>query len=661
MFVIYLSLSVLALGGFMALVLMRSPRMASFAAAGSTVLGCSMLLAPIISVLLGGEPRSAFIEFGHPFFSWNLKMDALAAFFSFPISILSICAAIYGVGYLRHSERSQNTAVAWCWFNLLVASMILVVLAQNAVLFLLAWEATALTSFFLVAFEHDKEENRKAAWIYLIASHLGTACIIILFLLLGKEAGSYDFDRFHLASQHAGGFITALFLLSAIGFGTKAGFVPLHVWLPEAHPAAPSHVSALMSGVMIKAGIYGILRVLTFFPSFQIWWGWFFIILGISSGVIGVLYALAQHDLKRLLAYHSVENIGIISLGIGTGIMGICAQRDFIAVAGFAGALLHVLNHAVFKGLLFLGAGSVVHATGTRQIDALGGLLRKMPVTGATFLIGSMSISGLPPFNGFVSEFLIYSAAFAGLLTKISWLMGPAALVIVGLAFIGGLAAACFSKVFSILFLGFSRGKGLDAEEAGIWMRVPMIVLALLCASIAVCAPAIIGSLSSTIGMLGRLSSSAVAAQTSVLYYPLLIVVIATAAFVLLVGLIGLLRARLLRGRTVGETVTWDCGYVKPSASMQYTAASYAEPLITLFAPFLRRREKVEGISGYFPAHGEFVSHTPDLFRKHLFTPLFSFVENSFAKLAWIQPGVIQVYVLYIALTVIFLLLLEFI
>ena len=261
--------------------------------------------------------------------------------------------------------------------------MTLVLLARNAVLFLSAWELMAVSSFFLVTFEHERESVRSAGWIYLVATHLGTGFLLVLFILMGRETGSMDFTVWAAQGIHAPELAGMLFLLAVVGFGTKAGFMPFHVWLPEAHPAAPSHVSALMSGAMIKIGIYGLMRSLTFLGAPSIWWGWLLLFVGLASGVLGIIFALAQHDLKRLLAYSSVENIGLITAGLGLGLLGVSYNQPLISILGFGGALLHVLNHSLFKGLLFLAAGSVVHATGTRDTNRLGGLLKKMPWTGA--------------------------------------------------------------------------------------------------------------------------------------------------------------------------------------------------------------------------------------------------------------------------------------
>ena len=470
MFLVLLAVSILFLSGLLSLFLGRQARRATVVGVGGAVVGCLIGLVPTVSVLWTGRVETLRGAWQVPFGSFFVQMDALSAFFLLPILGLSIVAALYGGEYLMAYRSRKNLGSSWFFFNLLVASMVMVALARNAVLFLLAWELMSLASFFLVTFEDEKESVREAGWTYLVATHLGTAFLLVLFLVLGRQAGSLDFDRFLAASGSISPVAGVAFFLALIGFGTKAGFMPFHVWLPEAHPAAPSHVSALMSGVMIKTGIYGLLRTLTFLGHPESWWGWVLIGIGLASGLGGVLFALAQHDLKRLLAYHSVENIGIIALGLGTGVLGLALNQPALAVLGLAGGLLHVLNHALFKGLLFLGAGAVIHATGTRDIDHLGGLIRRMPWTAAMFLTGSVAICGLPPLNGFVSEFLIYVGAFAGIgLPGISvW----GAATIAGLAMIGGLAAACFTKAFGIVFLGEPRNdQARHGHEVGWAMR----------------------------------------------------------------------------------------------------------------------------------------------------------------------------------------------
>ncbi len=403
--------AVLLAGGLLALAAGKRARAASLVGAAGAVAGCGLALGQAAEALVGGQVVSFRAAWDVPLGSVYLVLDPLAAVFVAAIALVSGLAAIYGSLYLAHYEGRKNLGVSWLFFNVLVASMLLVVLARNGVFFLVCWEVMSLASFFLVLFEAERDGVCRAGWTYLVATHLGTAFLLALFAFLGRDAGSLDFDLFRATPDVA----NVAFLLAVAGFGTKAGFIPLHVWLPEAHPAAPSHVSAVMSGVMIKTGIYGLARTLTFLGPPPSWWGWVLVGIGASSGLLGVLFALAQHDLKRLLAYHSVENIGIITMGLGVGLLGVSYGSPAMMALGFAGGLLHVVNHAVFKSLLFLGAGAVRHATGTLEIDHLGGLLKRMPQTGFAFLVGAAAICGLPPLNGFVSEFLIYLGAFSGL------------------------------------------------------------------------------------------------------------------------------------------------------------------------------------------------------------------------------------------------------
>ena len=496
---ILFSITILCFSGLFSFISGKNPRFANIMGAGGTVLGCLIGLVPAASVLWTGQTRGFHRAWLIPFGSFSLQLDALSAFFLFTILILSAVAAVYGNTYLWDYRNRKNLGASWFFFNILVASMVLVVISHNGVLFLMAWEIMSLASFFLVTFEDEKESVRRAGWIYLIATHIGTAFLFVLFILLAHQGPSLDFDHFMASGLNGTSMAGLAFLLSVIGFGTKAGFMPFHVWLPEAHPAAPSHVSAVMSGVMIKTGIYGLLRTLTFLGRPEPWWGWLLIAIGLGSGILGVLFALAQHDLKRLLAYHSVENIGIITLGLGLGVLGLALNQPVLAVLGFGGGLLHVLNHALFKGLLFLGAGAVLHATGVRNIEQLGGLMRHMPWTGTLFLIGSFAICGLPPLNGFVSEFLIYVGAFTG--AGLSGVSLSSIGVITGLAAIGGLAAACFTKAFGIVFLGEPRHTpALQGHEIGWGMRIPMLLLALGCLSIGLLSPFIVSAMNPVIG-----------------------------------------------------------------------------------------------------------------------------------------------------------------
>jgi hydrogenase-4 component B len=616
--------------------------------------GSALGLLAGVQGLFGGAIESMRIPWSVPGGELHLAMDPLSAFFLLPIAGLGLLGAVYGAGYQRGGD-AKRLGVGWFHYNLLLASMVVVVTSRNAILFLIAWEVMALSSFFLVTHEHGKAHVRNAGWVYLVATHLGTAFLLALFVILGEKAGSYEFSDF----AKVGGTLppalgVAAFFFALIGFGTKAGFIPLHVWLPEAHPAAPSHVSALMSGVMIKTGIYGLIRLLACLGTPPAWWGWCLLAVGVVSGVMGVLLALAQHDIKRLLAYHSVENIGIIALGLGVGYLGLSQGSTTMAALGFAGALLHVVNHAIFKGLLFLGAGSVLHGTGTGDIDHLGGLYKRMPWTGTTFLIGAAAISGLPPLNGFVSEFLIYFGAFTGVVGAPPVVVVSGLAVIVALALIGGLAAACFAKAFGIIFLGEPRSDHVrHAHEANGLMRGPMVVLAACCLLIGFLAPLAVRAVMPAVGMLIPVSTQALNEGIAPVLAPLGWITAGCTAFAALVGLLALLRAALLSKRTVGETGTWDCGYAQPTARMQYTASSFAQPLMAVFKGLLGTRSVGTKPQGTFPATASFASETPDPFRSRFYDPLFTRTLGLLAHLRGAQHGRVQMYVLYIALTLI--------
>jgi hydrogenase-4 component B len=655
MFPVLLAIGVLFTSGLLAVIAGRKAVCATALGAGGAVAGCFIGLVPAVSALRSGRVETLRWDWLTPFGSFFLQIDPLSAFFLLPIFGLSIVAAIYGAKYLMAYGSRKNLGGPWFFFNLLVTGMALVVLARNAILFLMAWELMSLASFFLVTFEDDKESVCEAGWTYLVATHLGTAFLLVMFLLLGRQAGSLDFDRFLAASGAIAPIASVVFCMALVGFGTKAGFVPLHVWLPEAHPAAPSHVSALMSGVMIKTGIYGLLRTFTFLGRPDPWWGWALIGIGLASGIGGVLFALAQHDLKRLLAYHSVENIGIIALGLGTGVLGLAINQPVLAVLGLTGGLLHVLNHALFKGLLFLGAGAVIHATGTRDIERLGGLIKRMPWTAAMFLIGSVAICGLPPLNGFVSEFLIYFGAFAGVGSQGVSVWGAA--TIAGLAMIGALATACFTKAFGVVFLGEPRSdQGANRHEVAWSMIVPMVILAAGCAAIGFLAPQVVTAMKPVIANLTGLPVRDIAEGLAKAIDPLRWVVGASGIFTATLGLLVLLRAWLLAGKEVGASGTWDCGYTRPTARMQYTASSFAQPITNMFHFLLRTRNRLRAPVGFFPEKAALHTETDDVFRRNLFRPTFRFVEWLLLQAHRLQQGSVQVYVLYVAVTLLVLL-----
>lgn len=601
-----------------------------------------------VSFLATGRIWTLRLAWELPLGSFSLGMDGLSCLFALLIAVVGALAAVYGRGYLA-GEDPARASMSWCWYNLLLASMVLVVTARDGFLFLLAWELMSLSSFFLVVFDHEKGETVRSGWIYLAATHLGTAFLLVMFLLLGP--GGLSFEMLSATGPVA----SAVFGFALVGFGTKAGFVPMHFWLPEAHPAAPSHVSALMSGVMIKTGIYGILRVMTFLQQPLAWWGWALVAIGAVSGIAGVLLALAQHDLKRLLAYHSVENIGIIAMGMGLGVVGITSGSPLMAALGFCGGLFHVVNHGIFKSLLFLGAGSVLHATGTRDLDRMGGLMKRMPVSGATFLVGAAAICGLPPLNGFVSEFLIYASGFTGVSSGASSWSGLA--VIASLALIGGLALACFTKAFGVVFLGEPRTDAMQkAHEGPPSMQAPMVALAVLCAAVGLGGAEMMRSL--ILPAAAPLLPQAVRAQGLGSTPELLtgVTLGALALIALAVLLLGL-RAWLLRGRSVRESGTWDCGYAAPTARMQYTASSFAHPTVGMFRMLLRTQSEVHPPEGLFPETASIHTHTRDIIFGMLFAPATAFLLHLAGRFRRLQRGSTHLYILYIVMAVLILLL----
>lgn len=634
-------LCILITGGLMAWLLRRE----SVGLIGAIMGPLMALLAPI-QAWRHGKALSISMPWNVPYGSFFLEIDALSAFFLAPILAISALGALYGFEYLIPYRNKRNLRSVWFFYNILVASMMIVVTAKNGILFLTAWETMALASFFLVIFEAERPETLNAGWSYLIASHMGTACLLVLFIWLGRLNGTLDFNGFGVAGAREAGF---MFLLAVLGFGIKAGFFPLHVWLPEAHPAAPSHVSALMSGVMVKTGIYGLLQVYLLLGPGPAWWGWLLISIGALSGLFGALFALAQHDLKRLLAYSSVENIGIIALGLGLGMLGRTLNDPFLATLGFCGGLLHVLNHGLFKSLLFLSAGAVVHVTGTRDMERLGGLIKRIPWTAALFLLGAMAISGLPPLNGFVSEFLILLGAFRGISSLSPQVVAASATSIASLALIGGLAIACFIRAFGVSFLGEPRAKRAQGAHEVRWpMLFPMVVLAAGCLMVGIGSPWLDRPLTLVVAAISGQQSGQFLADS---IPSLLSLTMLGTGFLVLVALLAGFRIWLLHGRPVEEALTWDCGYARPSSRMQYTASSFAQPLMNFFAAITGSTTRFKPLDRFYPVAAEFATATPDIARTRLFDPVFRKVRHALMKLRWIQHGHPQLYVLYIAIT----------
>jgi formate hydrogenlyase subunit 3/multisubunit Na+/H+ antiporter MnhD subunit len=670
--VFLVAIGLLLAGGAFALAAGASERWVTRLGVGGALAGCALGGTSAVRVLASSAPLSLRIPWDVPFGSFYIEIDALSAFFLLVVFVVSAVAALYGGEYLAHASNRHGSAHGgeassagrpkplgspWFFYDLLVASMAIVIVARNGVLFLVAWEVMALASFFLVTHDDDEEAVRDAGLTYLVATHLGTAFLMAAFALLGREAGSLDFDRIAALGVLSPTLAGTLFLLGLVGFGAKAGVVPFHVWLPEAHPAAPSHVSAVMSGAMIKVGIYALLRLLALLGPPAVWWGGVLVGVGLASGVVGALFAVAQHDLKRLLAYSSVENVGIITVGIGLGVIGITQDAPAVAALGFAGALLHVANHALFKSLLFLGAGAVAHAAGTRSIDRLGGLLRRMPATGSAFLIGATAICALPPLNGFASEFLVYLAALRAGTARAAAMSLPALATIAGLALIGGLAAVAFAKAFGVAFLGEPRTPAASAaREPGALMRLATALLAIGCVAAGLGAPWLVAGIAPVIEGAIPLPRPAVAETVSLATRLLFLVTLIALAFLAIVAALVLLRRALLGSRPVARAATWGCGYARPTPRMQYTGSSFAQPLAALFHSILRTRRRWVAPTGPFPREAALETATPDAIDTRLFRPLFAGAARGLSRLRWLQHGRLNLYMLYIALTLVVLL-----
>jgi hydrogenase-4 component B len=642
-------------GAFLNILLSHFPRLSKFIGTACILISSVAGIIVSLDVFVNGLYVSGSFALSLPMGNFQFGIDILSAFFLIPVFVIGPLCSIYSMG---HDENHSDSS----FFNsLLIFGMILVFVSKNALLFLIAWEVMMIASFFLVTHETEKPESERAGVVYLITAHFGMAFLLFFFIFLSTKSGSLDFDSFSkiVLSEKARALV---FLFSLIGFGTKAGLLPLHIWLPEAYPAAPSHVSALMSGVMINTGIYGILRTICFLGSPEEWWGYLLMIAGIAGGIYGILFALVQTDIKRLLAYSSVENVGIITLGIGTGI--VCSAKGIIipSVLAFSGAFLHIVNHSIYKSMLFLCVGTVINVVHTRDINCMGGLMKKMPRTALAAISGSAAISGLPPLNGFVSEFLIYSALFSFLVSVAPSQVSLFTVIfivicITSLALIGGLAAACFTKFFGLVFSGELR-KPLHEEisDPGISMLFPMLTLAFLCVVFAGLSSFVIPFFAPLIASISGIQSIEIIGCLKESAALLRAVLICSGVLILFIALIANLRRTLLAGRTVEQTVTWDCGYAAGTARMQYTGFSFSKPLADVFKFFIRPSFKTPDTHKLFPENSSYEIKLTDLFQKKLFDPLIDFGNALLIPLHCIQHGRVQTYILYLALTLISLL-----
>ncbi len=630
----------------LALALARFTRTATLVALGGALAGCGTGLGAAIEALRTGLVEEAAGRWLVPGGRLIVGLDPLSAFFLVPLYALGGIAALYGRTYLSDQGEGErrHLAVPAAALNLLLAAMSAVLLARHALLFLVSWEAMVLLSYVLVTFDHHVTEVRRAGWVYLIASHVSALALIALFVALGAQAGgALDFQALAGARLASPPVVAGLFALALVGFGTKAGVVGLHGWLPEAHAAAPSHVSALMSGALIKLGLYGLLRTLMLLPPLPAA-GPVLMSLGLVGAVVGIALALYQRDLKRVLAYSSIENVGIVLLGLGFGCWAAARGDGRLASFGFAGALLHVWNHAAMKGLLFLAAGSVLHGAGAKDLEKLGGLMKRMPWTGATLTIGAIAIAGLPPLNGFTGEWLLYRGLAAAGIEAGTGSSLAAVGAIAGLALAGALAVLCFVRIVGITLLGEARAPlARDAHESATGMTAPLVLLAGLCLGIAVAPAWFLAPMAPLVGQLAG-GDAAAAGTPATALAPL------AACNVALLAAVAALAALLAaRARAAARDDTWGCGYVAPTPRMQYTGRSFSELLAERLLPgSLRPRVTVSKPEGLFPRSAEWSSDSADPLTRDAYEPFLARWGDRFVRLRWLQQGNVHAYLAYI-------------
>ncbi len=660
----YLMLVLFSTGVISVFATKHNMKITNYVAHSMALMGCTLGILCAILVFIQGK-INVVLPIPLPVGPILASVDYLSAFFLLIVGVVGLGTSIYAYGYTQEYYHCRLPLLA-SLYNGFLLSMVLVITVSHVIAFVIAWEMMSVISFFLVNHEYDKKVNTRSAYIYIVMTHIGTVFIIIAFLLLAVGAGSLDF------SQLKGSLVSetrrnVIFLCILIGFGTKAGMVPVHIWLPRAHPAAPSHISALMSGVMLKTAIYGMCRFFfDFLGTGPIWWGVIILVVGIVTALIGALYAFIEHDFKRLLAYSSIENMGIILIGIGGGLVFMSNQELVFAGVAFSAALYHSFNHALFKSLAFMGAGAVLRVTHTKNIEELGGLIKRMPYTAICCLIAAVAVAALPPLNGFVSEWLTFQSLLF-LPQVLPGLMGKVftALLIALLGLTGALAAACFVEAFGITFLAKPRSKqAAEAVEAPLTMLIGMGIMGVLCILVGV-----FPKLMLTIINLTLMSSSSITIRglASDDWYALAFTTgqssgeFSTIATLLLLGAGGLLAWLLYSALgkekvTVGET--WTCGIV-PDSHMEYTATGFSKSIRMVFKSIVHSHSEVLLNANEHKYHGQKLSYQVRiqyLFVSALYGPIQTGIMKGAKFMKSIQAGSVQLYVGYImAVTVIVL------
>jgi hydrogenase-4 component B len=648
-----------------ALALARRPIASLWVALGGSMAASLLTAATAAAVIASGNPVDGVLfRHGASGIVFDYTVTPLSAWFLMVLSALALPIALFSTAYFAHSVAASRVAVVGATFNLLLGAVEAVFVSTGVVPFLCAWEVMTLTTAVLVATEHQERASRQAAYLYLVMSHVGTGCLIAGFLVLAGVAGSSSFAALLSGQVVAGPLRDGVFALFFVGFGVKAGIVPLHVWLPEAHPAAPSSVSALMSAVLVTAGIYGLYRVCAFglgVPDER--WALAMMFVGMLSAILGVLYALTQTDLKRLLAYSTIENSGIIVLGLGAAMMAMAHAQPALAAIAVAASLLHLLNHATFKGLLFLAAGSVVMATGSRQIEQFGGLLKRMPWTGLFFVVGSLAIAGLPLLNGFPSEWLIFQALLLGFtstpgLVRLNYPVAGAML-----ALTSALAAACFVRAFAISFLALPRSAAADeAHESPLLVLVPQAWLATSCVALGLFPGVALGALENVVATLPGLHARATMARgalgmaSGIGSFDDVAPGVFAVAVLSALGFATWVTAR--RPPVLRQVPTWACGGAL-TARTEYTATAFSKPLMMIFKAIYRPNRQVDAlaeVSPYFPSEVRYRAEVEPTFERYIYAPLVRTVMRGAGAMRVLQAGSLHTYLAYVLVLAVVLL-----
>jgi len=669
----FVLLSIFFIGAISSLIYQKNDSIANFLSSFFSIIGSLCGLFFSVSMIIYGKNLSFIINYPYSsFFKISFHIDLLSAFFIFIISLISLFCSIYGVGYLKHFYKKYSIGVFGFFYNLLIGSLLLVVTASNGIFFLIAWEIMSISSYFLVVYDRYDTDNIKAGFLYLIMTYVGTVFIILSFLFIYKYIGSFEFiDIKSGISLIPLSIKNNIFIFTIIGFGTKAGIIPFHIWLPAAHPAAPSHVSALMSGVMIKTGVYMMIRLFVdILQPIPVWWGILILIIGSISSLLGVLYALTEHDIKRLLAFHSIENIGIILLGLGSALIFYSLNMPELALLGLMASLFHTLNHAIFKSLLFLSAGSVINEMHTRNIEEYGGIIKYMPQTAMFFLIGSMAISALPPFNGFFSEWLTYQALFQGVAQLNLSFQGIFIIAASSLAFTGGLALTCFVKAFGIIFLARPRSTKVSSiKESPLSMRIGMGFLALMSILFGLFS----GYTSRLLEKIGKDLSIFKDTNyfTSASFYqgidiknsfasvsaPIIFVVL----IIIIFAVIFIFTFVINKNQKIKIENTWGCG-LNLNKRAEITATGFARSIILVFKGILKPSiqnevEYHDADSRYLPKSRVITIHVKNIYNYYFYQPLRNIINIISLKTKNIQSGNINAYISYIFIALIIALL----